>query len=344
MNYRHLIVGLGLVLISASHSLGAPLRNFRVRAWYAGAYSDDSTGAFSHCAANASYKSGITVVFGITKNARWTVGFANPQWRLSKGATYDIAFTVDDMPPIAAKAYAISATHVSVVLQDSSELFARFRRGNVLLVAAADRVFSFNLTGTSQLLPVLLRCAMQNGNPAIVTNPFEKSRPLVEKARPITTRASDRSAERAEATTLAANLLSQAGIQGFVLLDKNELPTIKADAKWRAGNLFGTITVIPDLQPSQISDVPATLIAGDAKTCKGTFLSGAMQDEPKNSFARIFTTCNDGKDTTTVYYLAVPRKAGGAYIMTTATVGSEVPAKEADSNIRTAVYKVLPQN
>ena len=246
------------------------------------------------------------------------------------------------MPPIAAKAYAISAEHVTVPLQDSTELFARFRRGNVLRVAAADQVFSFNLTGTSQLLPILLRCALQNGNPAIVTNPFEKSRPIVEKAKPSTTPA-DRSAERAEATILAANLLSQAGIQGFVLLDQSELPDVKADAKWRSENLFGTITVVPDIQPSQISEVPSVLIGGAAKACKGTFLSGAIPDESKNSFARIFTTCNNGKDTTTVYYLAVPRKAGGAYIMTTAAVGSEVPAKEADSNIRTAAYKVLPQ-
>jgi hypothetical protein len=273
---------------------------------------------------------------------RWV--FVSPAWKLSPGAAYDIAFTVDDMPPISAKAVAIDRNQVSVSLQNSSELFGQFRRGNVLRVAAADRIFSFNLTKTSQLLPVLLRCALQNGNPEIITtNPFEKNRPIVSTSKPTNTRASDRSAERAEATILAANLLSQAGIQGFVLLDQNELPDLKADAKWRSGNLFGTITVIPDIQPSQINEVPSVLIGGAAKACKGTFLSGAVPDEPKNSFARIFTTCDDGKQATTVYYLAVPRKAGGAYIMTTAAVGSEVPAKEADSNIRTAVYKVLPQ-
>lgn len=344
MTFRAFVAGACLALILVSHSSAATLRSFRIGAWQAGAYSNDSTGVFSHCAATASYKSGIYVVFSISKNATWTVGFANPEWRLSQGDTYNIAFTVDDMPPIAAKAYAISTGHVSVLLQDSSELFARFRRGNVLRVAAADRVFSFNLTGTSQLLPALLRCAMQNGNPKIVTNPFEKSAPVVSKSKLTTTSASDRSAERAEATTLVANLLSQAGIQGFVLLDPTDLPDVKADAKWRAGDLFGTITVFPDIKTSQIAEVPAVLIGGAAKTCKGTFLSGAIKDETNNSFARIFTTCNDGKDTTTVYYLAIPRKAGGAYIITTAVVGSETPAKEADSNIRTAVYKVLPRN
>lgn len=272
------------------------------------------------------------------------MGFVSAAWKLSKGATYDIAFTVDDMSPISATAVALSQDHVAVRLQDSSELFARFRRGNVLSVAAADRVFRFNLTGTSQLLPILLRCAMNNGNTEIVANPFERSKPIVTKTKPAISSGSDRAAERAEATTLAANLLSQAGIQGFVLLDPKYLPSIKADAKWRAGDVFGMITIVPDIPAAQISEVPALLIASDAKSCKGTFLSGAIQDDPNSSLSRIFTTCNDGKGTLTVYYLAVPRKASGAYVITTSTIGSETPAKEADGNIRTAVYKVLPRN
>ena len=68
------------------------------------------------------------------------------------------------MPPIRAKARAVKALFVEVALDESSELFARFRRGRVLRVAGADQVFSFNLTGTSQLLPALLTCAANRGS------------------------------------------------------------------------------------------------------------------------------------------------------------------------------------
>jgi hypothetical protein len=322
--------------LSNLRSSAATLRNFRVGEWFAGAYSSDTTGAFNHCAASATYKSGITTTFAVSKTFTLSMGFSNPNWRLSVGSKYDIAFTIDNMQPLFAKALAIAPSMVEVNLQDSSALFNRFRRGYVLRVAAADQVFNFNLTGTSQLLPTLLRCAAQNGDPRVLGNPFEKRR-VVEKNKP----SMDRSAARAEATTLVANLLSQAGIQGFVLLGPDDLPNIKADAKWRAGDLFGTITVAPDVLPSQITEVPSLLIASSAKACKGTFLSGSMQDEAKTSLTGIFTTCNDGKDTVTVYYLAVPQKAGGVYVITTATVGSETPAKEADSNIRAAAYTVL---
>jgi hypothetical protein len=46
----------------------------------------------------------------------------------------------------------------------------------------------------------------------------------------------------------------------------------------------------------------------------------------------------------TSYYLAVPRKAGGIYILRTmTTAGSEKPAKEADASIRKAVFSAVPK-
>ena len=43
----------------------------------------------------------------------------------------------------------------------------------------------------------------------------------------------------------------------------------------------------------------------------------------------------------TVYYLAVPRPKGGIYLFTTMSDGSQEEVKEADSGLRTAVFKVV---
>ena len=37
-------------------------------AWKGGAYTSNSTGDFSHCAANARYKSGVALLFSVTRN------------------------------------------------------------------------------------------------------------------------------------------------------------------------------------------------------------------------------------------------------------------------------------
>jgi hypothetical protein len=240
------------------------------------------------------------------------------------------------MNPLAAKAVAISRDLVRVNLDDNVELFARFRRGHLLSVAAASQVFSFSLTGTSRLLPALLGCARDRGvvtqmaaNP-FVTNP--------ESARSGGARDAQ---ERAEATTFAANLLSLAGVQGFRLLGPSDYPAIKGQARWIGGQTFGTVNVFTSASAEELKNLPSYLIGADAKACKGTFFSGAIPDSLGGTLARVFTTCevDEGK-TLTTYYMAVPRKAGGVYVVSTISVGSEQPAKQTDSSLRSAVLKV----
>jgi hypothetical protein len=265
------------------------------------------------------------------------MGFVHPSWKLRPGAVFDIAFTVDDMQPIMAKARALNATAVEVDLEDSRELFARFRRGQLLRVAAASQVFSFNLTGTSQLLPALLTCAANRGAATqTATNPFE--------TRPGKSSGSNASADpnaKAEAIAVAANLLSAAGIQGFTLLGPTEYPDFQGDARWIHGDTLGSMTVVPSVPPGELKNLPAFLIGRDAKACKGTFFSGAIPDDDSTTLARVFTTCQSGNESVTAYYLAAPRKAGGVYVIGTFSRGSETPAKEADTQLRSVVLKAL---
>jgi hypothetical protein len=317
----------------------ATMRNFKVGDWVAGAYSDDGTREFSHCAASGMYGSGISVVFSINRDFHWSMGFAHPGWKLRPGEVFDIAFTVDDMQPILAKARAIKNLLVEVNLDESSELFARFRRGRVLRVAAANQVFNFNLTGTSQLLPALLACAANRGSATqMASNPFETRAAAPNRSNSGGT--PDRARETAEATALAANLLSAAGITGFALLGPSDHPEIKGDARWVQGGVLGTINIMLNVPPGEFRNIPAYLIGNDAKACKGTFFSGALPDETAE-VGRVFTTCQVGGETSTAYYLAVPRRAGGAYLIATFSAGSEKPAKEADAQLRSVVFKTL---
>jgi hypothetical protein len=338
--FRLISVGVVAIVSLTCAGSAATMRNFKVGDWTAGAYSNDTTRDFSHCAATGTYRSGISVLFSISRDFHWSMGFAHPSWNLRPGAVFDIAFTVDDMPPIQAKARAVKALFVEVDLDESSELFARFRRGRVLRVAAANQVFSFNLTGTAQLLPALLTCAANRGSATqMASNPFETRAGKSSPSNPSGGTA-DRARETAEATALAANLLSAAGIQGFTLLGPSDRPEIKGDARWLQGDILGTINVMAYVPPGEFKNIPAYLIGYDAKACKGTFFSGAVPDDTVE-ISRVFTTCQVGGDTSTRYYLAVPRRAGGAYLIATFSAGSEKPAKEADAQLRAVVFKAL---
>jgi hypothetical protein len=326
-----------LALVGAPRAASAEtLYNFQVAGWTAGAYTRQNTKQFNHCAAAAAYNSGIVMTFSVSRGYHWSMGFSHRGWRLTPGQTYNIAFTVDRDQPIGARAAAISPSQVEVVLAESTHLFQRFRQGQQLRVAAAGQILTFNLTGTSQVLPALLRCVQANVQPAasptVTANPFAAPAPASAAS---TANQGRPPAYRAEAVALAANILGSAGIVGFRIMDDDQNGFL--DAAWRADKLFGMVRIEPKEPPALIS---AGMIAVDAAGCKTRFASGSMPATDSNEPVRMFTKCGDGDQGWTVYYFIMQRKAGGHYLVGTGSSGSDEPARQAESDIRQATFKL----
>jgi hypothetical protein len=336
--WRRTLTAASIVIATTTISLAAArtIRNFKVANWYAGAYTEPASNRFDHCAANAPYKSGIIMGFSIDRYFHWSMRFTHPAWRLVRGQRFNVAFTVDNMSPLPGVGIALSRDTLEVPLADSMELFSRFRHGYQLHVAAARQVFGFNLTGTSELLPELLICAKNRGRAIQVdTNPFAP------RLNPPTETAANRGGEGAEATAFAANLLSLAGVQGFRMLPPADHPELKGDARWVSGSTYGTVNIFASATDDEIKSLSGSLIGADAKACKGAFFSGAIPDKSSGVVARVFTTCQAGDKPITVYYLAVPRRSGGVYVISTVSFGSEQPAKRSSEELRSGVAKYL---
>ena len=205
----------------------------------------------------------------------------------------------------------------------------------MLQLIASDTTSTFKLTDTSRLLPTLLDC-VRNALTPIPMQTAQAPRPT-----PAQAPAED---YRAEATAIAANLLSQAGIVGFRILPAGQDQLgHQADVSWTAGNLSGALLVVQDKSLESPADTAPQLIAMAAKACKGAFMSGSLPEEAHGTQARVFTNCRTDKTIRTIYYLTMRRPRGGYYVFATAADGAEEPAKEADTNIRTAVFNVLPK-
>jgi hypothetical protein len=334
----------------ASQAKAEVIRTFQVAGWKASAHSG-SNGEFSYCSANARYKSGITLLFTITNDLRWGVAFMHPDWRYTIGESYPVAFTIDDMNPIHDRVTAVTKTGVSMRLKGSSELFSRFRYGSRLRLATARQVFAFDLTGTSEMLRVLLECAKHNGRPAsppMVSNPFAPPPPSAKQAKaPVHVNRPEVKVDptlRAEATAFAANLLSAANVTGYRFLTPDELPKIKGDARWIVpGEEIGLVSVRPGLNKDQQMALGGDLISEDARRCEGKFASGSMPDDEKG-MARAFTLCDFGDVTVSMYYFTIPRPKGGAYVIATGSMGDALTASEAKrkhESFRDAAFKVV---
>lgn len=322
------------VAASVAPAEAGTLRNFRVGDWFAGAYSFDGTKRFSHCAASAPYVSGIYLVFSVDRNYQWSVGFFAPQFNVPPKQTIRLGLSIDGEAPQMVSAYALSEKQLNIQLAPNAALFQKFRQGNTLRLIANDVSHTFNLTGTSRVLPALLECVQTTLNPpmqsAQVAKPMQPPSPPAD--------------HRAEATALVANLLSQAGISGFQISPgKQEDIGHGADVFWMTDKVSGALLILMDSSLKGPGDTAPRLIELAAKACKGAFMSGSLPNEADGTQARVFTSCRTDNNVRAVYYLTIKRPSGGYYVFVTAANGSEEPAVEADGSIRTAVFKVVPK-
>ncbi len=310
------------------------LRTFEVGQWSAASFAFDGTKRLSHCAASADYENGMMLLFSINRDYQWSVGFAAPEIEVQTGRSFVLGLAIDGATPTKVTAQAVSEHQFTIDLAPDAALFERFRQGRQLQLFSQGFSPKFNLTGTSQLLPALLNCVRTALEP-VPMQAGSSSRSTAPRSAP----AAD---DRAEATALLANLLSQSGISGFVIepAPADEIGR-SVDASWSTKDVGGALIVVDDKSLQTPADAAPHVIAMGAKICKGTFMSGALPEEAQGSLARAFTSCRSEKGTLTAYYLTIRRPNGGHYVFITRTYGSDELVKDADANIRAAALKVL---
>ncbi|MGY3463673.1 hypothetical protein ACVW0I_000544 [Bradyrhizobium sp. LM6.11] len=71
-------------IFSAAHAAG-PFGSVKVGNWIGGAFSNDETGAFSHCAATTPYANGVILVVGYNAAGIWSLGLCESQLPLQQG-------------------------------------------------------------------------------------------------------------------------------------------------------------------------------------------------------------------------------------------------------------------
>lgn len=163
IGFAVLAAAAGIALGTAAAS-SAEIAKLRIGNWQGGAFSNDQNGTFSHCAASARYKSGITLVFSVSNDRVWSMGFSSSTWNLNRGSSYPVRYWVDSGEVLSGTAYAKTDKLAQVILPANSSLFGAFRQGQMLRVAAEHQTLAFRLTDTSDLLNTLLQCSRDYGN------------------------------------------------------------------------------------------------------------------------------------------------------------------------------------
>jgi S1-C subfamily serine protease len=174
---------LGFVLASAALAAG-PYGSIHVGNWNGGAYTDDKTGAVSHCAAGTTYASGVNVVIAHNVQGAWTLGFGNPAWRLTQGETFPVDVTLDGQTQYHLFGTAITTDMILSVLPNNS--VNEIRKAHLMVAVAKGTPLQFVLASTGQLVPVIANCVarIKSGGLAAAGDFLPPVKPVVQTTAP----------------------------------------------------------------------------------------------------------------------------------------------------------------
>lgn len=148
---------LGL-LLSFSAAAKGPFGSIRVGHWTGGAYTDEQTGAFSHCGAGASYQHGVFFIVGMDTSGGWSMAFTHDAWRLTPGDSFPIDLTFDGRAQFRIFAAARNATLITSMLGRNPALVQEMSKAAMMSASVKGTVIQFDLAGSAQMLPAVANC------------------------------------------------------------------------------------------------------------------------------------------------------------------------------------------
>jgi S1-C subfamily serine protease len=131
-----------------------PFGSIKIGLWTGGAYTDEKTNAFSHCAAVAPYLNGISLFISENANDQWTMAFASPTFHLTVGETFPIDLTLDGQKQL--RLFGNAATAELVVAPLPS--VALVRKSHLMVAQAREVTYQFELTSIEKVVSTVANC------------------------------------------------------------------------------------------------------------------------------------------------------------------------------------------
>ncbi|WP_179732805.1 MULTISPECIES: S1C family serine protease [unclassified Bradyrhizobium] len=142
--------------IAGAANAAGPFGSVNVGNWIGGAFSNDQTGAFSHCAATTPYLNGVILVVGYNAVGTWSLAFASPSYRFKQGENAAIDVIFDGQEQARLFATANQPNMLTAVMP--ANVVRTFQKASLMVATSGRTVLNFDLTSTGPVIAALANC------------------------------------------------------------------------------------------------------------------------------------------------------------------------------------------
>jgi hypothetical protein len=324
-------VGISFALLTSANAAG-PVNGFTVGNWQGGAYTDDRSGEFSHCAASTLYKSGVSFFVAITKDLNWNIAFSNKDWALVPNEQMPVRLIFDNKNKFEVFALAQSPDMVVASMPTASALISLFKQSSFMDTSIKGQNIRFKMDGTNRLLATLENC-VNEGKISVRSKPLSPQVPgSLASGAPSEAASAKGQRDEVEALKMLMSFLLKAEIRDAKIISGRDVPISYSSysATWKNPDLIGGIKILPVDPNAKGIDIAAAITAEDAKACKGRFASGRVSELVDSDVVfRGFSSCDESAGSRMSQYFIIPRNGGGFVVF---AVSSAAPVKEQKLN------------
>ncbi|MCP3474338.1 serine protease [Bradyrhizobium sp. CCGUVB1N3] len=146
---------LHVVLVGFANAAG-PFGSVNIGNWVGGAFSNDESGAFSHCAATAPYANGVILVVAQNAAGSWLLSFASPGYKFNKGENAAIDVIFDGQEQARVFATANRSDMLTAIMPPN--VVRSFQKASLMVATAGHTVLQFQLTSSGPVIAALANC------------------------------------------------------------------------------------------------------------------------------------------------------------------------------------------
>jgi S1-C subfamily serine protease len=274
-----LISAIASTLLSSNAFAAGPFGTIHVGFWQGGAYTNDTTGAFSHCAAGGNFVNGLNLAVSQTADRTWMIGFASPTWNLPEGQSVRIELTFDGQSKFQVFGAATHQQLIAAILPNPA--LNALRKSRLMVATDGQHTVNFDVALAGKFVPMIESCVNRmKANGVAAAGDF--SIPAAKPAVATTAGRSDVSAsEPAPATEKLINVTGT----GFVVSSNGHVVTNNHVIKECVGDVHGNLvgestTKLRVVSTDQTNDLALLEATGNFKDIATIRATAAHSGDP----------------------------------------------------------------